>query len=36
MAALQERAAEIDPAQCRRTSTERLAPDRVAAGCEAV
>jgi glycosyltransferase involved in cell wall biosynthesis len=36
MAALVERAAEIDPEHCRRTAAERFAPDRVAAGYEAV
>jgi glycosyltransferase involved in cell wall biosynthesis len=36
MAQLVERAAEIDPLRCRQTAAERFAPDRVAAGYEAV
>jgi glycosyltransferase involved in cell wall biosynthesis len=36
MAALVEKAASIDPARCRQTAAERFAPDRVAAGYEAV
>jgi hypothetical protein len=35
MAAIVERVAEIDPAECRR-SAERFTPHRVAAGYEAV
>jgi glycosyltransferase involved in cell wall biosynthesis len=36
MAAVVEQAAEIDPAECRRTAAERFAPDQVAARYEAV
>jgi glycosyltransferase involved in cell wall biosynthesis len=36
MAAFVERAAEIDPEDCRRSAAERFAPDRVAAGYEQV
>jgi hypothetical protein len=36
MAQLVERAGEIDPLRCRQTAAERFAPDRVAAGYEAV
>jgi hypothetical protein len=36
MADLVERAAGIDPMRCRQTAAERFAPDRVAAGYEAV
>jgi glycosyltransferase involved in cell wall biosynthesis len=36
MASLVEKAAEIDPVRCRQTAAERFAPDRVAAGYEAV
>jgi glycosyltransferase involved in cell wall biosynthesis len=36
MAAVVERAAEIDPMRCRQTAAERFAPDRVAAGYESV
>jgi glycosyltransferase involved in cell wall biosynthesis len=36
MTALVERAAEIDPLACRQAAAERFAPDRVAAGYEAV
>lgn len=36
MAAMVEKGAAIDPEQCRRSAAERFAPDRVAAGYEAV
>jgi len=36
MAAMVPKAAEIDPAECRRTAQERFSPDRVAAGYEEV
>jgi glycosyltransferase involved in cell wall biosynthesis len=36
MAAMVEKAAEIDPMRCRQTAAERFAPDRVAAAYEAV
>lgn len=36
MAAVVEKAADIDPARCRQTAAERFAPDRVAAGYESV
>jgi glycosyltransferase involved in cell wall biosynthesis len=36
MAAMVEKAGDIDPEQCRRTAAERFAPDRVAAGYEGV
>jgi glycosyltransferase involved in cell wall biosynthesis len=35
MAAMVEKAAEIDPMRCRQTAAERFAPDRVALGYEA-
>lgn len=36
MAAMVEKAGEIEPMRCRQTAAERFAPDRVAAGYEAV
>ncbi|HEX6022918.1 MAG TPA: hypothetical protein VFZ00_13035, partial [Solirubrobacter sp.] len=36
MIKLVEKAADIDPMRCRQTAAERFAPDRVAAGYEAV